>query len=151
MFRIVYFSLKIWITILHELETKKKFNYLPEFSALLNCTEKKNVSRDGSLQKNQKTTHKKQTNRKPHQKHFLAEGRKNELSDLVSTFLNRRQRAERRHHLEQCYHRTIDLPPPGVSCKDTALTPARLQANSLTVELLPSSPCITHSMALLIN
>lgn len=101
--------------------------------------------------KNQKTTHKNKQTENPTKSIFWQREGKKMLSDLVSTFLKRQQRAERKHCLEQCYHRTIVLLHPKVSCKDTALTPARLQANWLTVELLPSSPFITYSRTMLIN
>ena len=74
-------------------------------------------------------THTQTHTQNPYQKHFLAKGRENEFSDMVSTSLNRQQQGDRRHRFEQSYHRNVELTPPRVSCTDAALTPVRPQAN----------------------
>lgn len=48
---------------------------------------------------------------KEKQKHFLAEGRENEFSNLVSGFLNRQQWEEIRSDFEQSYQRNKELGP----------------------------------------
>lgn len=48
---------------------------------------------------------------KENYKHFLADGRENELLNLVSAFFNRQQSEEIRSGFEQSYHRNEELAP----------------------------------------
>lgn len=87
-------------------------------------------------------------------KHFLTEGRENEFSNLVSTFLNRQQRGEKGHRFEKSHHGNGEPMPPRVSCAEAALTSVKPQASRCVADGWSCSrlpQCVTYPMVMAIN